>query len=90
MVSLQFSVVILSGAGGLALSFAGQQRAACVVGIVGQPYWLRQTYGGPDEFYYMAIFATAAYVLGFALHWVWPWWSGRTERRRQRQRRATS
>jgi hypothetical protein len=80
--------VIAGGAGGLGLSFAGLQRAKCVVGIGGQPYWLRPKYGVPDEFYYTAIFATAAYVLGFALNWVWPWWVRRSERRRQRQRRA--
>lgn len=82
-------VVVISGTGGLALGFLNFQRAACLVGIVGQPFWLHHTWDGPLGYFIVAVAATLAYLLGILLHWVLPWWTGRTERRRQRQRRAS-
>jgi hypothetical protein len=76
-------VVTISGTGGLVLAFTGYQRAACLVGLPGQWYWLSQTWGGPREFFIVALAATAAYLLGIWLHWVRPWWQARSERLRR-------
>ncbi|MES2187933.1 MAG: hypothetical protein V4505_25505 [Pseudomonadota bacterium] len=89
MGSLQFFIVVVSGTGGLVLSFMGLQRAACLVGMVGQPFWLVHTWHGPQEFFIVSVSATAAWAVGILLHWVRPWWAGRSERRRQRLRRAS-
>ena len=88
MDTLQFLVVTVSGTGGLLLAFVGQQRWACLVGIVGQPYWLSWTYQGPREFFFVAVAATLAYLFGIALHWVRPWLSMRGERGRRARRTA--
>jgi hypothetical protein len=87
--SLQFVIVVVSGTGGLVLSFVGLQRAACLVGMVGQPFWLHQTWGGPWEYFIVAVAATAAYSLGILLHWVRPWWMGRSARNRRARRTST-
>lgn len=69
---------IIFASGGIAILLTQAEseqlrQYACLVGLIGQPYWLRSTYNSNQPgMYLLSIFYTYAWLKGLHLYWLAP------------------
>lgn len=67
------AVILLSGAFAIWLTQLGSlkaSRAACLIGLVGQPFWLYATYSaGQWGMFLLSVFYTGAWLMGVRTYW---------------------
>jgi hypothetical protein len=71
------AVILISGALAIWLTQMGSvvaQKWACIVGLLGQPFWLRATYLKSQwGMLALSVFYTGAWVFGVWTYWIKPW-----------------
>lgn len=67
-------IILVSGAIAIWLTQqpnTGWQRYACLVGIVGQPFWLYSTWEAQQfGMFGLSVFYTYSWLLGIKVHWL--------------------
>lgn len=69
-------VILLSGALAIWLTQLGSRRAsraACLIGLVGQPFWLYATWSAEQwGMFALSVFYTGAWLVGVWNYWIKP------------------
>jgi hypothetical protein len=70
------AAILVTGALAILLTQMSPDAAhyACLVGLIGQPFWLRATWRARQwGMWALSVFYTGAWLLGVWLNWVAPW-----------------